>query len=107
MNLSSIKIDKLKGQLPVGICSSFGANPIFVSAKDGAGLGDLIADLKKCIDGKYSEAEIFLKKENLGLLPSFYKLGVVTETEMVEQGLNFRIRAKKCNLDKLKSLIER
>ncbi|MCJ7507396.1 MAG: GTPase HflX [candidate division Zixibacteria bacterium] len=98
------KIDKLKGELPLGLCSSYEVEPIFISAEKGIGLTNLITNIELFMDGQSCEAEIFLKKEDMNLLPSFYKLGIVTETEMKDEGLNLKIRAKKWNLEKLKSL---
>lgn len=100
------KIDKLKGNFPIDLYSSYKIEPIFISAKKRVGLANLIANIQLSMDGQFSEVELFLKKEKLNLLPSFYKLGLVTETKMADKGLNLKVKGKKWSLEKLRALTE-
>ena len=98
------KIDKLKGAFPVDFFSSYQIEPLFISAQKGIGLADLISNIQLYMDGQFCQEEIFLKKENMGLLPAFYKLGQIIQTEMSEQGLSLKIKAKKGDMEKLKTM---
>jgi GTP-binding protein HflX len=98
------KIDKLKGAFPVDLFSSYQIEPLFISAQKGIGLADLISNIQLYMDGQFCQEEIFLKKEKMSLLPTFYKLGQVIQTEMSEQGLSLKIKAKKGDMEKLKTL---
>jgi GTP-binding protein HflX len=112
------KIDKLEGKSP-----SFNriflpnsdqkGNGILISAEKEIGITDLIVRIKEHLrglalvahpEGNFSEALLFLDNANLDLLPSFYKMGVVTESRFEGDGIRLRIKGKKKDLEKLRKL---
>jgi GTP-binding protein HflX len=89
------------------------SHKIFISAEKGIGITDLIAKIKEYLkglalaahpEGNLSEAWFFLDNANLDLLPSFYKMGVVTESRFEEDGIRLRIRGKIKDLEKIRKL---
>ncbi|MCJ7577051.1 MAG: GTPase HflX, partial [candidate division Zixibacteria bacterium] len=89
------------------------SHEIFISAEKGIGITDLIAKIKEYLkglslvahpEGNLSEAWFFLDKANLDLLPSFYKMGVVTESRFEGDGIRLKIRGKTKDLEKIRKL---
>jgi GTP-binding protein HflX len=112
------KIDKLDGKCPP-IAHPFiphldqKENGIFISAEKEMGITDLITRIKEYLQGiapgaypseNLSEAWLFLDKANSNLLPSFYKMGVVTESKFDGDGIRLRIKGKKKDLEKIRKL---
>jgi len=86
---------------------------IFISAEKEIGIGDLIGRIKEYLrglflnarpEGNLSEALLFLDNANLDLLPSFYKMGVVTESKFEGNRIRLRIKGKKKDLQKIRKL---
>jgi GTP-binding protein HflX len=112
------KIDRLDGNYPPLTRPCFPnsdqrENGILVSAEKEIGITDLIAKVKEYLqgldrkghpEGNLSEALLFLDKVHLDLLPSFYKIGVVTESKFEGEGLRIRIKGKRKDLEKIKKL---
>ena len=124
------KIDRLDGFVPpapgfslnenhiASTCPYFSnsdqkENKIFISAEKEIGISDLIGRIKKCLQGlllnarpeeNFSEALLFLDNANLDLLPSFYKIGVVTESKFEGNGIRLKIKGKKKDLEKIRKL---
>jgi GTP-binding protein HflX len=112
------KIDKLDGKYPPFARpylpdSHQKESGIFISAEKGIGITDLIAKIKEYLkglalvahpEGNLSEAWFFLDNANLDLLPSFYKMGVVTESRFEGDGIRLRIRGKIKDLEKIRKL---
>jgi GTP-binding protein HflX len=112
------KIDRLDGKYPpfVPSClpdSDRKENDICISAEKEVGITDLIAKIKEYLKGlslmahpeaNLSEAWLFLDNANLNLLPSFYKMGVVTESRFEGDGIRLRIRGKMKDLEKIRKL---
>ncbi len=89
------------------------SHEVFISAEKGIGITDLIAKIKEYLkglalvahpEGNISEAWLFLDNANLNLLPSFYKMGVVTESRFEGDGIKLKIRGKMKNLEKIRKL---
>jgi len=89
------------------------SHEIFISAEKGIGITDLIAKIKEYLkglslvahpEGNLSEAWFFLDNANLNLLPSFYKMGVVTESRFEGDGIRLKIRGKRKDLEKIRKL---
>jgi GTP-binding protein HflX len=89
------------------------SHEIFISAEKGIGITDLIAKIKEYLkglalkshpEGNISEAWLFLDNANLDLLPSFYKMGVVTESRFEGDGIRLKIRGKRKDLEKIRKL---
>jgi GTP-binding protein HflX len=112
------KIDRLDGKSPPFTRhfipdSDRKGNEIFISAEKEVGITDLIAKikeylkglaLKSCPEGNISEAWLFLNNANLNLLPSFYKMGVVTESRFEGDGIRLKIRGRMKDLEKIRKL---
>ena len=112
------KIDRLDGKYPPFTRpylpdSDREENEIFISAEKGIGITDLIAKIKEYLkglslvahpEGNLSEAWLFLDNANLDLLPSFYKMGVVTESRFEGDGIRLKIRGKTKDLEKIRKL---
>jgi GTP-binding protein HflX len=112
------KIDRLDGKYPPFAHpfvpdSDRKVNEIFISAEKEIGITDLIAKIKEYLkglalaahpEGNLSEAWFFLDNANLNLLPSFYKMGVVTESRFEGGGIRLRIRGKIKDLEKIRKL---
>jgi len=88
-------------------------NGIFISAEKEIGINDLIGRIKDYLQelslndspkGKLSEALLFLDNANLDLLPSFYKMGVITESKFEGNRIRLRIKGKKKDLEKIRKL---
>lgn len=88
-------------------------NGIFISAEKEIGINDLIGRIKNYLQelslngppkGKLSEALLFLDNANLDLLPSFYKMGVITESKFEGNRIRLRIKGKKKDLEKIRRL---
>jgi len=86
---------------------------IFISAEKEIGISDLIGRIKEYLQGlllntrpeeKVSEALLFLDNANLDLLPSFYKMGVVTESKFEGNRIRLKIKGKKKDLEKITQL---
>ena len=112
------KIDKLDGKHPPFIRPSLPnsdqkENGIFISAEKEIGITDLIARIKESLqelallahpEGDFSEVWLFLEKDNLDLLPYFYKMGVVVESGFEGEGIRLKIKGKKKDLEKIRKL---
>jgi GTP-binding protein HflX len=90
-------------------------NGIFISAEKEIGISDLIGRIGEHLlrfvlnsrpEEKSSEALLFLDGANLELLPSFYKIGVVTESKFEGNGIRLKIKGKKRDLEKIRKLDE-
>ncbi len=88
-------------------------NKIFISAQEEIGISDLIERIKEYLQGlplnarpeeKLSEALLLLDNANLDLLPSFYKIGVVTESKFEGNRIRLKIKGKKKDLEKIRKL---
>jgi GTP-binding protein HflX len=112
------KIDRLDGKCPP-LARPFiprsdqKENGIFTSAEKEMGITDLITRIKEYLQGiapgahpseNLGEAWLFLDKANSNLLPSFYKMGVVTESKFDGDGIRLRIKGKKKDLEKIRKL---
>ena len=124
------KIDRLDGFVPPSpgftmnknyissICPYFSnsdqkENKIFISAEKEIGISDLIGRIKEYLQGllwnarpeeKLNEALLFLDSANLDLLPSFYKMRVVTESKFEGNRIRLKIKGKKKDLEKIRKL---
>jgi len=112
------KIDRLDGNYPP-LTRPYLSHPdqrengIFISAEKKVGITDLIAKVKEHLhglarkdhpEGNLSEAFFFIDNANLDLLPSFYKMGVVTESKFEGDGIRLKIKGKRKDLEKIKKL---
>jgi GTP-binding protein HflX len=112
------KIDRLDGNYP-SLTRPYLSNPdqrengIFISAENEVGITDLIAKVKEYLhelackdhpEENLSEAFFFIDYANLNLLPSFYKMGVVTESKFEGDGIRLKIKGKRKDLEKIKKL---
>jgi GTP-binding protein HflX len=112
------KIDRLDGNYPA-LTRPYLSNPdqrengIFISAEKEVGITDLITKVKEHLheltrkdhpEENLSEAFFFIDSANLDLLPSFYKMGVVTESKFEGDGIRLKIKGKKKDLEKIKKL---
>jgi 50S ribosomal subunit-associated GTPase HflX len=88
-------------------------NKIFISAEKEIGISDLIGRIKEYLQGllwnarpeeKLNEALLFLDSANLDLLPSFYKMRVVTESKFEGNRIRLKIKGKKKDLEKIRKL---
>jgi GTP-binding protein HflX len=86
---------------------------VFISAKEEIGISDLVGRIKEYLvrsllnarpEKKLSEALLFLDNADLDLLPSFYKIGVVTESRFEGNGIRLKIKGKKKDLEKIRKL---
>jgi len=84
-----------------------------ISAEKEIGISDLIGRIeghlqelaiKNHVKEDVSEAFLFLSNADLDLLPSFYKLGVVTESKFEGNRIRLRIKGKRKNLERIKKL---
>jgi GTP-binding protein HflX len=124
------KIDRLAGFVPPAPGFSWNENHIastcpflsfsdqkekgvFISAKEEIGISDLVGRIKEYLvrsllnarpEKKLSEALLFLDNADLDLLPSFYKIGVVTESRFEGNGIRLKIKGKKKDLEKIRKL---
>jgi len=112
------KIDRLDGNhppltRPYLSDSDQRENGIFISAEKEVGITDLIAKVKEHLhglarkdhpEGNLSEAFFFIDNANLDLLPSFYKMGVVTESKFEGDGIRLKIKGKRKDLEKMEKL---
>jgi GTP-binding protein HflX len=124
------KIDRLDGLVPPplgfsasenqfpGTCPHFyesgqSEDKIFISAEKEIGMSDLVGKIKDRLQElpfknhageNLSEAFLFLNNADLDLLPSFYKMGVVTESKFEGTRIRLRIRGKKRDLERIRKL---
>jgi GTP-binding protein HflX len=86
---------------------------IFISAEREIGISELIGRIKEYLQGlllnarpeeKLNEALLFLDNAHLDLLPSFYKMGVVTESKFEGNRIRLKIKGKKKDLEKIRKL---
>jgi GTP-binding protein HflX len=112
------KIDRLDGKHvpfvpPYFYNSDQKENGIFISAEKEVGISDLVGRIKEYLQGllmktspgeSLREALLFLDNASLDLLPSFYKIGVVTESKFEGDGIKLKIKGKKKDLERIKKL---
>ncbi len=86
---------------------------IFISAEKEIGISHLTGRMREYLQellmkahpkGNLSEALLFLDNADLDLLPSFYKIGVITESEFDGNRLRLKIRGKRRDLEKIRKL---
>ena len=105
------------GYIPT-VCPYFSSpdqkeNKIFISAEKEIGISGLIGKIRDHLQElliknhakeSLSEAFLFLSSANQDLLPSFYKMGVVTESKFEGSRIRLRIRGKRRDLERIRKL---